>query len=139
MVWQEYGIAAGHGGSPVNIESITDASSNPLAKFSVVGKGGYSQGEPFTKADGTIAYMGYPFTVWTWEVMHWSGCEYLYTTILSGAQSGLVTINTTLEDPTVYANMNATMILPNQSELQHAPSGQYYENVIVRFTRLETP
>lgn len=136
MIFQpDYQIAVGNNNTAglVAIESITPAGDTrnfqPVRAF-----WDYDPGVRKVRADGTDYFAGYAVHGWTCAVLTKLQWQYLKDTYCNGGYSGAVTIRTRFGQPNTYANFNAVLRIPKESETGQA--GPFYRDVRLLFTRL---
>lgn len=95
----------------------------------------YDIGETRTRLNGRPYFAGVSRTQFLASAITLAQYKYLKTTYCAGGYSGLVTINIRTDDPATYADYNATMILPKESELDYRYNA--YADVVITFIDLE--
>lgn len=97
--------------------------------------GTYDAGEQKTRTNGTPYFAGVETISFLAVVMTRAQFFYLKSTYCAGGYSGAVTIHARLDDPDTYEDLNATMVLTKESELEYRHTS--YLSVNVRFIDLE--
>jgi hypothetical protein len=113
--FQSNAIVGGHNGTPVNIETIADSVGRKFKPVDDLGKwrpGSYKVG-----GNGVVKAQGYASTSWVSGFITLEQWLYLYTTTLSSAISGPVTITTRQYTPTTYVTCNAILTLDPPPDL----------------------
>jgi len=126
-----YALAAGHGGSPTDVRTLTDA--NSVKFHAPLGLPFYNPGEPAIRGDQSVYMRGVAIHQWQWGML-FAQFVYLKTTYCAGGYSGLVTIASRWGSATVYTNYNATMVLPPENTINWVVgSYRLYPQVLVSF------
>lgn len=133
MAFYDYRIAAGFNNAVglVNVEKIAIAGERG---FIMQNYGHFNPGAFKVRGDGTLFLSGFGSTSWIFEAITKNQFRYLQETYCNNGYSGKVTIRTRTDDPDVYANYNAIMILPKLPDLRKVTSG--FADNRVTFTRL---
>jgi hypothetical protein len=97
--------------------------------------GTYNIGDVRTRLNGRPYFAGVSSVQFISDVMTIAQFKYLKTTYCGNGYSGLVTINVRLDDPATYAEYDATLILPKESDLTYRQS--VFLDVIWTFIDLE--
>lgn len=135
---QQESILAGWNQPLVNlirISSIIPSGDEYFADPKSVGL--YNLGMAHIDGDGNVKLLGYAMAPWMFTRLTWLQWAYASATWCNNGLSGPVTILTPLNSNNgTYTRLNATLILPNPSEMR----SQYrYTEATFRFTRLRTP
>jgi hypothetical protein len=110
MAYQQYGIVSGHGGTPVNWETLTDADGYKFPP--VAGLGAYEAGTLVLRGNGSITVDGLPNIKWRVQYLTYKQYKKIKTDYCGGGYSGLVTIKTKTDDDASYSDYNAVLQLP---------------------------
>lgn len=117
----------------VALESITP--SGDIAFLPVRQYGTFNAGETKTRLNGRPYFAGVQSTQFICAVVTWAQFKYLKTTYCNGGYSGLVTIRIRTDSPATYANYNAVLVLPKESDL--AVRYGAFIDVVLNFINLE--
>lgn len=121
-------------GSLVNIETIKPTGDKYFYAPEVYGS--YRSGLRKVRLNDLDFLAGYPSLIWKFDYMTRAQLRYLMDTYCSSGLSGLVTINTTTNNTTTYARLNAVMHLPDLAEAQK--NTLIFTHVPVQFRKLTT-
>lgn len=97
--------------------------------------GTFDVGLSKTRLNGRPYFAGRQSCQFISQVMTIKQFNHLKTTYCGGGYSGLVTIRIRANNPTAYANYNATLVLPKESDLEYRQG--HFLNVIWQFINLE--
>lgn len=97
--------------------------------------GTYDTGDIKTRLTGVPYFAGVDTLAFITTALTIAQFYYLKTTYCAGGYSGLVTIKARLDNPSVYANLNATIILPKENDMEYR--GAVYVGAVIRFIDLE--
>jgi hypothetical protein len=129
----DYKLAAGHNNAAglVAITSITDGTHAFVEPFGI---GNFTRGIPRSRCNGTRGFAGAQASAWVFSFITLAQWNTLKTTY-----EGLVTVRLAL-GTTTFANYNASLILPDISELTFTINDSIgmggFSNVRVDLTRL---
>ena len=136
MAFQGYQWATGlnNAGGLANIED--DVPRYQGEPFIIQGRGALSSGIIRQRADSSLYTTGLVTFVWIAPIMSEAQYDYIQDTYTVGGNSlyGLMTVRT-LNDATTFANYNATMQIPDRSELTRKRNA--FQDVTITFTNVE--
>lgn len=136
MIFQpEIQIAVGHNNTAglTAFEAITPSGDThflPVRQY-----GTFNTGETKTRLTGRPYFAGRQSIQFLCAVMTWVQFAHLKTTYCNGGYSGLVTIRVRTDNPDVYKNYNAVLVLPKESDL--TTRFKAFTDVVLRFINLE--
>ena len=134
LFYPNYKIAAAHNNTAglVSIELITPSNDRAFVYPSAYGS--YRKGVRKVRPAAQVYFSGFASVVWTFSLMTKAQFYYLQTTYCANGYSGEVTVKTRTENPDVYSNYNATIVLPDMPESRKR--GRVFIDVPVVFATL---
>jgi hypothetical protein len=135
MAWSDYQIAVGNNNAAglALVESLVP--SGNIAVAGPAANGYRNPGVTRIRANGLSTQSGYLSQLWRMVFLTYEQYNYLKTTYCGGGYSGLVTVRTHFTNQ-AYANYNAVLIMPYESDLAQSNVGWGYQGVELLLSRM---